>query len=84
MKSFFSTFIICFLSVAVFFFFLGGLLFESFWGLLIFIALIFSIAIHAYMELANKIENLEKEVSTLKGTEGDEGASEDDAKGTDN
>ncbi|WP_304509970.1 hypothetical protein [Anaerotignum sp.] len=66
MKSFFQTFVMSLIVCYVIFFFVGGLIFENLWALLMLIALVISILINQFIYLETKIEELETRIKTLE------------------
>lgn len=66
MKSFLATFAITLVTGYVFLFFGGSLIFRSFYGTLVFAALIVSVLIHTLISQSLKIEELQKRLDRLE------------------
>jgi|LSQX01.3.fsa_nt_gb uncharacterized membrane protein YciS (DUF1049 family) len=66
MKSFLGTFAICFILCYIFLLFGGALIFENFWAILVFVALIITILTTAFIHQEIKIEELEARIKTLE------------------
>ncbi|MPM25367.1 hypothetical protein SDC9_71858 [bioreactor metagenome] len=67
MKQFLSTFVISVVLCYVFLFFGGALIFENYLVILVFVALIISLLITAFIHQETKIEELEARIKTLEG-----------------
>ncbi|WP_069999954.1 hypothetical protein [Cellulosilyticum sp. I15G10I2] len=66
MKNFLGTFAISLILCYIFLFFGGVLIFESFWAILVFVALIIAILITVFIHQETKIEELESRIKTLE------------------
>lgn len=66
MKSFFSTFAICFISACLFLFFGGTLIFRNFWAIAVFCALVLAVLISSFLHQETKIEELEARIKALE------------------
>lgn len=66
MKSFLGTFAISLILCYIFLFFGGVLIFENFWAILVFVALIIAILITAFVHQETKIEELEARIKILE------------------
>lgn len=66
MKNFLGTFAISLILCYIFLFFGGILIFENFWSILVFVALIMTILITAFIHQEIKIEELESRIKTLE------------------
>ena len=72
MKSFGTTFMICYVVCCVLLFFFGQFFFDNIWLLMLIPALLLAIGIGGYVENAGKIEELEKRIEELEGKKKDE------------
>ncbi len=69
-----TIFLICLVGCAVFAFFLGSLLFHSFWAIVVFAALLLTMFIKLFLYYEDKVEALEKRIALIeKGTPEDTG-----------
>jgi len=68
MKSFFSTFVMCFILCILFLFFGGFLIFESFWGPIFVISFILAVVITSFISLETKIEELNERIKALENS----------------
>ncbi|KJS22215.1 MAG: hypothetical protein VR72_06270 [Clostridiaceae bacterium BRH_c20a] len=66
MKNFLGTFAISLILCYIFLFFGGILIFENFWAILVFVALIIAILITVFIHQETKIEELEARIKTLE------------------
>lgn len=66
MKNFLGTFALSLIICYIFLFFGGVLIFENFWAILVFVALIITILITIFMHQETKIEELEARIKTLE------------------
>jgi len=66
MKSFLGTFALSLILCYIFLFFGGILIFENFWAILVFVALIIAILITVFIHQETKIEELEARIKTLE------------------
>lgn len=66
MKDFLGTFAISLILCYIFLFFGGVLIFENFWAILVFAALIIAILITVFIHQETKIEELEGRIKTLE------------------
>jgi len=67
MKSFGTTFLICYVVCCVLLFFFGQFFFDNIWLLMAIPALLLAIGVGGYVENAEKIEKLEKRIEELEG-----------------
>lgn len=66
MKNFLGIFVISFILSYIFLSLGGILIFESFWGMIVFVAFIITILIMLFMNQETKIEELETRIKTLE------------------
>lgn len=66
MKSFLGTFAMSLILCYIFLFFGGVLIFENFWAILVFIALIIAILVTIFIHQETKIEELESRIKILE------------------
>lgn len=66
MKNFLGTFATSLILCYIFLFFGGTLIFENFWAILVFAALIIAILITVFIHQETKIEDLEARIKTLE------------------
>lgn len=66
MEGFWKNFVICFILCTLAFFFLGHIIFGSFWLLMAFFALLLALSITSYFNQETKMEELEKRVAQLE------------------
>ena len=66
MKRFLGTFLACLVVSWAFLFFGGAMIFENFWALLVFCALVLTVLILAFEGQGEQIEKLEKRIAALE------------------
>ncbi len=66
MKNFLGTFAISLILCYIFLFFGGVLIFENFWAILVFVALIIAILTTVFIHQETKIEELEARIKILE------------------
>lgn len=66
MKRFLGTFLVCLVVSWAFLFFGGAMIFENFWALLVFCALVLTVLILAFEGQGEQIEKLEARIRALE------------------
>ncbi|AET67835.1 hypothetical protein Desor_2233 [Desulfosporosinus orientis DSM 765] len=66
MKNFLGTFVISLILCYIFLFFGGALIFENFWAIIVFVALIITILTTVFIHQEIKIEELEARIKTFE------------------
>lgn len=72
MKSFFTTFALCYVILAILMFFGFGLIYDNIWAILGVICLPLAAVIEGFIGMEKKIEKLEKRIEELEGKKVDE------------
>ena len=72
MKSFFTTFALCYIVLLILAIFCFGLIYNNFYGLLAAVALPIAATIEGFTYMEGKIEKLEKRIEELEGKKKDE------------
>ena len=72
MKSFVTTFALCYVILSILMFFGFGLIYNNIWGILAVICLPIAAVIEGFTAMEKKIETLEKRIEKLEGKKTDE------------
>ena len=72
MKSFLTTFALCYIVLLILAFFCFGLIYDNFYGMLAVVALPIAAVIEGFTAMEKKIEKLEKRIEELEGKKKDE------------